>query len=87
MKIKLRLENKDGVSRLEIKGDVKEIMINEDILHPQEESVALCFRGVQSSGIVELGTEELEDLYDKIKSRLHLIKGFKRLSGGGASLI
>ena len=84
MKVKIKKSNKDGVVRLESSGDVNEIWINEDFLHPQEESIAFGFRGEESSGIVELKTEELEMLYDKIRSKIHLIKGFKRLSGSGA---
>jgi len=87
MKIKLRSSNKDGETRLETSGDIKEVIINEDILHPKQESVALGFIGKDTSGLVELTTEEVEKMYDSIKSRIHLIKGFKRLSGSGARLL
>ena len=101
MQIKVRKENKDGIVRLESSGDVKEILINEDIqvviqithyrliinediLHPDQESISVCYRGKNSSGIVDFTPAEIEKLYDSIRSRIHLIKGFKRLSGGGA---
>lgn len=84
MQIKLKKVNKDGIVRLESSGDVKEIMINEDLFHPDKESISVCYRGKNSSGIVDFSPEEIEKLYEAIKSRLHLIKGFKRLSGSGA---
>lgn len=87
MKIKVKKTNKDGIARLETEGSIKEILINEDILNPQDESVALCFRGKESSGIVEMTPAEIEILYSEIKKRIHLIKGLRRLSGGGAVLI
>ncbi|MBU0757082.1 MAG: hypothetical protein KKF44_03375 [Nanoarchaeota archaeon] len=88
MQIKIKKQNKDGVVRVETSGIVKEILVNEDFMHPQNETVALCFRGKDSSGIVELKTDELESLYDEIKKRIHLIKGFKRISStSGARLI
>ncbi|MBN2367993.1 hypothetical protein JXC34_03165 [Candidatus Woesearchaeota archaeon] len=86
MKLKLKKENPDGVVRVESSGDVKEILINEDMLHPNEESISVCYRGKNSSGIVDFTPEEIEEIYDAIKSRIHLIKGFKRLSGSGAKL-
>jgi len=87
MKIKIRKENKDGIVRLETSGEVKEVLINEDLLHPNEESISLCFKGKSSSGIVDITPKEIEILYDAVKNRIHLIKGFTRLSGSGAKLL
>ena len=87
MKLKIKKENKDGHVRLETAGDVKEILINEDMLHPDDESISICFRGANTSGIVDFTPEEIEKLYDSVRSRIHLIKGFKRLSGSGAKLL
>jgi len=84
MQIKIRKQNPDGIVKLETSGDVKEILINEDIVHPEQESISLCFRGKSSSGIVDLTPSEFEKLYDSVKNRLHLIKGIRRLSGDGA---
>lgn len=86
MQIKLRKQNEDGIIRLESSGEVKEVLINEDILHPNKESISVCYRGKNSSGIIDFTPKEIEMLYDKVKSRIHLIKGFKRLSGGGVKL-
>lgn len=80
LKIKLLKENKDGLIRVETGGSVKEVLINEDILHPKAESISVCFRGKNSSGIVDFTPEEIEELYFSVKGRLHLIKGVKRIS-------
>lgn len=87
MKLKIKKENQDGIARMETSGNVKEILINEDILHPDNESISICFRGKSSSGIIDFTPEELDMIYDSIKNRIHLIKGFKRLSGSGAKLL
>ncbi|MFH1399868.1 MAG: hypothetical protein ABIG95_07230 [Candidatus Woesearchaeota archaeon] len=83
MQIKLRKENKDGIMRVETSGEIKEILINENLLYPDQESISVCFRGASSSGIIDFSPSEFEKLFDTVKSRIHLIKGFKRLSGGG----
>lgn len=79
MKIKVRKENKDGNVRLETSGIIKEVLIKEDILYPEGESVAICFKGKDSSGIIELSVKELEELMHNVRGRMHLIKGFERL--------
>ena len=86
MQIKIRKQNEDGIVRLETSGIVKEVLINEDIVHPNNESISVCFRGKNSSGIIDFTPAEIEKLYDSVKNRIHLIKAFKRLSGGGAKL-
>lgn len=79
MQIKIRKQNKDGTVRLETRGAVKEVLINEDILNPEGESIAVCFRGTDSSGIVEFSIKEYEQLIATVKNRTHLIKNFERL--------
>ena len=77
MNIKLRKQNKDGILKVETKGDIKEVQINEDFMKPNEESIAVCFKGKESSGIVEFSPQEIEQLYNSVKQRTHLIKGIK----------
>jgi hypothetical protein len=79
MKIKVKKVNKDGLVRLETSGEIKDVLINEDFLSPNDETIALCFRGENSSGIVELRTKEFEEVYKQIRKRIHLIKGIKIL--------
>ncbi|MDP3881825.1 MAG: hypothetical protein Q8Q31_03020 [Nanoarchaeota archaeon] len=77
MDVKVKKQNSDGMVRLETQGIIKEILINEDFANPGKESVSLCFRGKNSSGIVTLSTQEVEFLASKIKPNLHLIKKSK----------
>jgi len=86
MKLRFKNESKDGIIRIESSGSVKEVLINENLMNPSEESISICFRGKNSSGIMDLSPEEIGLIYESVKSRLPLIKEFKRLSGGGAKI-
>ncbi len=80
MKVRVKKINKDGRVRLESQGQIKEILINEDFLNA-EESISLCFKGKNSSGIIDLAPEEIEKIYNSIKGKTHLIKGIKVIKG------
>ena len=80
MQIRVRKINKGRVVRLETSGEIKEVLINEDILKPNNESVSICFRGKNSSGIIDFSPNEIESLFKSVKNRIHLIKGFKILT-------
>ena len=58
MKVKVKKRNKDGVVRLESSGVIREIMINEDFLRPKGAYVSVCFKGKESSGIIDLSVKE-----------------------------
>jgi len=77
MKIKTRKVNADGIVKLETSGEIKEILINEDFLDSKNASVAICFRGKHSSGILELTAKEIEIINKEISPKLHLIKDVK----------
>lgn len=79
MELKIKKENQDGIVRVESSGKIIEVLINEDILHPRQETISVCFRGKSSSGIVDFAPAEIEKLYNSVKNRIHLIKGFKKL--------
>ena len=87
MQLKIKKQNQDGIVRLETEGEIKEIIINEDLLNPDKESISLCFKGKSSSGSLDISPAEFEKLVNSVKSRMHLIKGFKRLSGSGAKML
>ncbi len=79
MQIKIRGKNQDGHTRLETKGELKDVLINEDFLHPNRESVSVCFRGKDSSGIIDLTPDEIDEIYAAVRNRIHLIKGVRRM--------
>ena len=67
----------DGIVRLESSGELKEIILNEDFLNPKDESIALCFKGKNSSGIIEITLKEFENLSREIDKKKHLLGNFK----------
>jgi len=81
MRIRQKKQNRDGIMRVESRGDIKEVLINEDLVHPSTETISVCFRGKNSSGIIDFTGDEIEKLYNTVKQRIHLIKGVKTFRG------
>ena len=79
MQIKFKKQDTEGITRIESRGEIKEVLINEDLMHPEKEGISLCFRGKTSSGIVELSTKEVDMIAKAAKSNLHLIKDMKKV--------
>ena len=77
MEIRIKKQNPDGIVRVESSGAIKEIMITEDFLKETKPKIALCFRGKNSSGIIELSQKEIEELIEEISPKLDLIKSIK----------
>lgn len=77
MKIKIKKQNSDGIVKLESSGELKEIIMNEDFLNSKDESIALCFKGKSSSGIIELTKKEFEILSHEVDKKKHLFGKFK----------
>ena len=77
MHIKIRKQNQDGEIRLETKGAVREIRIKENFLHPRKEMIELCFRGQNTSGIVEFPRKEFESIAKEVQGRSSLIKSVR----------
>lgn len=80
MDVKVKKNNKDGVVRLESSGSIKEVQINEDFLHPNNESISVCFRGKNSSGIISFTPDEIENIYKQVHRKTHLVQGFKKFT-------
>jgi len=79
MKVRIKKHNQDGIMRAETSGRIMEILINEDFMNPNNESIAICFRGKSSSGIIDLTPEEVDRLMATVRQRMHLIKGMGKL--------
>ena len=79
MQIKSKKHNADGLVRLETSGQLKEIIINEDFLNPDKASVALCFKGKDSSGIVHLSLNEVKFLAREIEPKISNMEKVKVL--------
>lgn len=74
MDIKVKKQNPDGIVRLETSGEIKEVMVDEDILNPKKAKAAICFRGKKSSGIINLSLQEIESLYKNVVQRTGIEK-------------
>ena len=79
MKIKTKKKTPRGIVRLESSGELKEVIINEDFMHPNDSFISLCFRGENSSGIIELTPKEIEAINKEIAPKLRLLKDIKVL--------
>lgn len=77
MKIRIKKRNKDGIVRLESSGVVKEVILNEDFLNPKNESIAICFKGKDSSGILEISQKEFDLLKEELDKKKAYFKDFK----------
>ena len=73
MKVKTKKQDSDGVVKLEVYGEIKEVRINEDFLNPKNASIDLCFRGKDNSGIIELTPEEIKFISKQISPKMNLL--------------
>lgn len=65
----------NSLIRLETEGEIKEIIINDNLLG--KKSISICFKGKDSSGIVDLSEKELEEIEKEFKKEKSLIKEVK----------
>ncbi|MBS3131215.1 hypothetical protein J4212_02165 [Candidatus Woesearchaeota archaeon] len=84
MNLKMRYANSAGYIKLENAVAIKEVMINEDFLHPDNESIAIGFRSRECSGLLEFTPDEFEKVSNSVKRKIHLIKGFKVIGSENA---
>ena len=70
--------------RVENATKIQEVMINEDMLHPEQESIALGFKNQDSSGIIEFTVAEFEEFYKAVKNKSHVLTSNKVFGTGGA---
>jgi hypothetical protein len=79
MKIKTKRMGKDGIVREEAHGSIKEIMAHADIMNLEKETIQICFRGQNVSGIIELSPHEAENLSKSFAPLVKLKKNIKVL--------
>ncbi len=77
MNIKIKKHYNGRKIKMESSGEIKEVMIHSDMFEPKKGKVSICFRGHNSSGIVELSEKEANDLYKTLSSKTGLIKDIK----------
>lgn len=84
MKLKVKSKTSHGYHRTEHSVDIKEVMINEDFMHPDNETIAIGFRNKDTSGLIEMTAKEFDKFTNSVKRKLHLIKSVKSFGRDGA---
>lgn len=79
MRVKTKKRFNGRVVKIQGAGDIKEVLINADMIEPDKRIIAICFRGRESSGIVELSEEEAEDLGKTLSAQAKLVRAAKVL--------
>ncbi len=87
MNVKIRKYDMLGVRRNEIRGELQEVIISEDLMNPGNETISLCFRGRGTSGLVELRKDEAEAIIKRIEGRNKLVKGFEVIKSRPGGLL
>lgn len=77
MIVRIKKMTPGGVARIESGGDIRELILKEDLLSPSLAKMIVCFRGKYSSGVVELSVKEAENLAHDIQERIKLLKNVK----------
>ena len=77
MHIRTKKLHNHTIIRSEASGDVKEVVLREDFMRSNDDAFDICFRGRESSGVVELSRKEAENLCKEISSKLKRIKPVK----------
>jgi hypothetical protein len=77
MIIKAKKVYRNRMVKLLAHGEIREIIVNEDVFNPQKKRVLICYKSHRDSGIVELSHNEANDLIDTLKKELNVIKEFK----------
>ena len=79
MKIKVKKVLQNGITRVEGHGSIKEVMAHADIMNLEKETIQICFRGHDISGIIELSPHEAESLSKSFAPLVKLKKNIKIL--------
>ena len=78
MRVKVKKQNQNRIVRVDAYGGLKEVVIKEDIFDSKNNLVEVCFRGENSSGIVELSVDDVEKINAELeKSRKKISKNVK----------
>ena len=81
MRIRIRKEGVIGAKRVDAKCEINDIIIKENLLNPEQESIAVFFKGHDSSGILNMNDREAEDLVSALSGSLRLVKKSKKIKG------
>lgn len=78
MRIRVKEKASFGVNRIDSSSKIDDVAVKEDLLNPEAEQIYVYFRGINSSGILNLDKKEAQRLVDTLKPLLRLVKKSKR---------
>jgi hypothetical protein len=77
MQIKVKSIHGKHVARMEVEGDIKEVMISEDLFSTSKEGITIGFAQGPVSGLLTFSQKEFDSLVEHVRKNTHLIKGIK----------
>jgi len=77
MRIRIKQRADLGIRRIDSLSKIVNVVAEENLLYPEKESLSIFFRGEDSSGILNLSTQEFKSLSNSIKPHTHLVKKVK----------
>ena len=78
MRLRVRKQTPAGFKRIESFSKIDNVVIEENLLSPEKESISIFFKGDDSSGILNITTKEFESLSNSVKSSIRLVKPLKK---------
>lgn len=79
MRIRIKKRAGFGVDRIDSVSKIDDIVVKEDLLNQEAEQINIFFRGMNSSGILNLDKDEAQRLVDTVRPLLNLVKKSKRI--------
>lgn len=79
MRIRIRKRGLFKDKRIDSGLAIDEIIIKENLLEPDEESISIFVRGSESSGIINLSEEEAKSLVDSLKGNIRLVSKIRKI--------
>ena len=73
MKTKTKKLVRGRIARLAASGEIKEIVVKEDLIDPDNITVDVCFRGDDCAGIIELKAGEIETIQKELSAKKKLL--------------
>lgn len=74
MNLKIRIMGSKTISKTETTADIERIFYKGNMINSKDSSVKICFRQENTSGIIELSMEEIEEINNLIKEEKNIHK-------------
>jgi len=78
MRLRVKKQTPAGFERIESISRIDNVVIEENLLAPEKETISIFFKGDDSSGILNITIKEFESLSNSIKPNIHLVNPAKK---------